>query len=264
MRHSQELPSAGLKSQPPGYSYETTGYEQFQVIFVASGRLHFSVCDQDIAVDPGQLVALRAGSAFRLYTDPDSGYGGVFYVHRLPLPDAFHGPAAACPADRTAQQLAGLMQQEIAAPGPGSKEVLAGLGQALAWVAVRLIARSAASSARPDPARYWTDAVRQAIQANLYTHHGVRELLAGIPLSYRQLTRYFTQVARQSPKQYQLQIKLIEAQRLLSETALPVTTVAIELGFPSSQHFAARFKQFCHRTPSAHRRRTPPSTLPSF
>ncbi|HTL51584.1 MAG TPA: AraC family transcriptional regulator, partial [Planctomycetota bacterium] len=82
-----------------------------------------------------------------------------------------------------------------------------------------------------------------------------RELLAGIPLSYRQLTRYFCSTTRQSPKQYQLQAKLIEAQRLLSETKLPVTTIALELGFPSSQHFASRYKHYFGRTPSAHRRR---------
>lgn len=249
---------AGLKSQPPRYSFSTQGYDQFQVIFVASGELHLVVRDQDSVAPPGHLVVLPIGAAFRLYTPAADGYGGVFCVLREPLPENFSGPAAwSGPADRAAQQLAGQMQQEIAAPGAGSQELLDHLGSALAWRAVRQMAAAAAAldGTRAQSARYWADSVRQAIQANLFSPRGVRAILADCGLSYRQLARHFATVAGEAPKDYQLRLKISEAQRLLTETNLSITNIAFELGFPSSQHFATQFTRLTGRKPSTVRQR---------
>jgi AraC-like DNA-binding protein len=49
-------------------------------------------------------------------------------------------------------------------------------------------------------------------------------------------------------------LKLAEARKLLVETSLPVSTIAAELGFPSSQHFATRFRKLTGQSPSALRR----------
>ena len=48
-------------------------------------------------------------------------------------------------------------------------------------------------------------------------------------------------------------LRIDEARRLLTETRMDITSIAIELGFSSSQHFASRFKNLTGRTPSDYR-----------
>jgi AraC-like DNA-binding protein len=51
------------------------------------------------------------------------------------------------------------------------------------------------------------------------------------------------------PSAWMQQRRLDEAQRLLSETDLAVTEIAMQMGFSSSQHFATRFRRLTGTTP---------------
>ncbi|MFW5846112.1 MAG: helix-turn-helix transcriptional regulator [Planctomycetota bacterium] len=75
-------------------------------------------------------------------------------------------------------------------------------------------------------------------------------MLDGLGLGYRQLTRHFVAAMGMAPKQYQLLRRIEEAQRLLQQTRLSITSIAVELGFPSSQHFATQFKRITGSRPS--------------
>ena len=101
--------------------------------------------------------------------------------------------------------------------------------------------------------REWAVAARAALDATLYANIVSREVFEKLPMSYRQLSRYFSQTFAQSPKQYQLHAKLTEAQKMLSETSLSITAIAMELGFASSQHLATQFKKFTNCSPSEYR-----------
>ena len=93
MRHDVIRQTAGRKSQPPRYSFATDRYDQFQVIYVSTGRLIMTVNDQDIPIDPGGIALLRVSSRFRLRTEA-KGYSGVFYsAYNDPTPK-LAGPAA--------------------------------------------------------------------------------------------------------------------------------------------------------------------------
>ena len=70
--------TAGLKSQPPGYSFESRDYEHFQVIFVRQGNLYFTAENRIKALGPGELLVLRLGGAFKLSCG-NVGYSGVFF-----------------------------------------------------------------------------------------------------------------------------------------------------------------------------------------
>ena len=214
-----------------------------------------TVREQDIILDAGHIALLRVSSAFKLRTEA-KGYAGVFFsAFNDPEPE-FTGSAVACVADPTARDLAGLMQAEIDRPRTGGRDVLASIGRALAWQAIRLAADSSASSERTEYSRYWTDCAKQAINANLFTARDVRDILSTLTLSYRQLSRYFVQCAGMTPKEYQMRARIIEAQRLLTETSLPVTTIAYELNYPSSQHFATQFRKLTGDSPGDYRRAT--------
>ena len=104
-------------------------------------------------------------------------------------------------------------------------------------------------------AQYWASCSRQALDARLYTGQSAREVLDSLKLSYRQLSRHFYHVLGMTPKQYQLQARIEEAKRLLLETNMPITAIAFELGYTTSQHFATQFQGYVGKAPKAFRKK---------
>lgn len=250
MRHFAYTVTATRKSQPPRYRYSTARYDMFQVIYVSGGELRFKTAGIDTRLGPGDLAILREGSGFELSTG-EIGYHGVCFCATGELPSAFQGAAETTRGSVGARALARLMEQHMASPTPEAGAVLEGLGRALAWEAVRAGAEGDRPGGARRPAAEWAGAVRSALDASLYTTLTARRSLRALPLSYRQLSRLFTQQYGVSPKAYQLHARLQEGRRLLECTEMDVTAIAMELGFASSQHFATRFKALTGHTPSA-------------
>ncbi len=65
--------------------------------------------------------------------------------------------------------------------------------------------------------------------------------------------RLFRQATGESPHQYVLRQRLAVAKRLLKETDLPLTHVALEVGIPNQSHFTQAFKRYCGMTPLVYR-----------
>jgi AraC-like DNA-binding protein len=66
----------------------------------------------------------------------------------------------------------------------------------------------------------------------------------------------FRMLAGLPPRQYQLACRMSAARELLTTTVLPVTEIALRLGFCTSQHFANLFKRHTGVTPRACREGT--------
>ena len=253
MRRKLPARNAGQKTQPPRYRFETSDYDQLHVIYVSRGRLFFESRGGKQTLGPGDLVLMREGSAFGLHTR-SRGYGGVFFAAAGTGRPEFRGRAVALSADAGARTLAAMMEGEIASPGEGSDQVLLGLGRALAWRALRQSRRPAEEDEK-ETGRYWAECARAALEATLYAGRGARDVLAPLGISYRHLARHFSAHLGISPKKYQIRARVREARRLLAETRLLVTAIAFELGYPSSQHFAAQFRRVTGRSPSEWRTR---------
>ncbi|HEX2949504.1 MAG TPA: helix-turn-helix transcriptional regulator [Armatimonadota bacterium] len=250
MRHQSLHCLAGIKMQPVGYQFTTTAYDHLQVIYIREGCLHFFSPDTwQQTLSTGDGVILRIGSRFRL-SCPDVGYAGVgINVFDEAQPE-YRGISVPFHANQSVRELAMLMSREIDTPAAGTPQVMEGLGMAMVWQALRQV------TSPPDPldtTREWAERAQQTILATLTTGRGVREALASLPLSYRQLARHFFTNFGLSPKQYQQQCRLQEVKRLLLETQLSVTTIAHELGYPSSQHLSAQFHQMVGMSPQQYR-----------
>jgi AraC-like DNA-binding protein len=57
-----------------------------------------------------------------------------------------------------------------------------------------------------------------------------------------------------TPHEYQARAQVQEAKHLLSATELPITDIAFELNYSSSQYFATVFRRLAGITPQAYRR----------
>jgi len=251
MRHSFVPARADLKSQPAGYSYRTVAYDHFQVIYLTEGRLHFYAEGIEQLLVAGDGVVLGVGSAFQLRC-LETSYHGVGVNLYDDIVRDFHGSAVPFIGNQVLQDVAVMIQHEIAQPDIGTEHILIGLGSILYWQALRLTGSLA--SLPSEGAQDWAEKARQAILATLTTGNSVRAALGALPLSYRQLARYFSAQMGVSPKQYQQSCRLTEIKRLLCETNVSITTLAHEFGYPSSQHFSARFLRATGVTPGVYRR----------
>ena len=67
------------------------------------------------------------------------------------------------------------------------------------------------------------------------------------------LTRLFQRHHATSPHQYLLERRIAKASRILAETELPISEVALATGFSSQSHFATAFKKKVGLSPKAYR-----------
>jgi AraC family transcriptional regulator of adaptative response / DNA-3-methyladenine glycosylase II len=88
---------------------------------------------------------------------------------------------------------------------------------------------------------------------------GLVDLAAKLGVGKRHLRRLFQEHLGVSPKRFALTERTLFAKKLLSETALPVTKIALTSGFGSIRRFNAAFNKLYGKTPSAIRRRDPNS-----
>ncbi len=124
----------------------------------------------------------------------------------------------------------------------------------LATILALLLSRSAASDRRPSrrvaplsPAR-----LRKARGVMIERAGGadIETLARAVDLSPGHFSRSFRAATGETPHRMASALRIEEAMRLLSETELPVTSIALDLGFASSAHFSSRFKALVGMPPS--------------
>jgi AraC-like DNA-binding protein len=83
----------------------------------------------------------------------------------------------------------------------------------------------------------------------------LEELARRAGISPAHLRERFREEIGLPPHQYLLQTRIDRARQLLRETDVPITQLARDLGFGSSQHFATTFKKLCGTTPQEFRKK---------
>ncbi len=80
------------------------------------------------------------------------------------------------------------------------------------------------------------------------------EIARRVGLSQRQLQRMFRHYLDLSPVQYYLQLRLLRARELLSQSSRSVMSVTVACGFQSSCHFSKAYREQFGYAPSSERR----------
>lgn len=93
------------------------------------------------------------------------------------------------------------------------------------------------------------------IQGELHRNLRVLELARRVHLSPWHFIRLFKAETSYSPKQYVRQVKMKQAEELLSESFLSVKEIAANLGFEDRSQFSRYFKRFCGCAPTEFRAR---------
>jgi AraC-like DNA-binding protein len=247
------LVEAIIKKQPANYQFESLTYEYSQIIYIKRGKLFLHTKNEEKAMKSGCAVCLPKESSFKLFCRSGKGYEGIAAIYpEMENFISFTNPIAfvATPGVR---EIADLIEQEIYSPKFNSQSILDGLINSFAGLCLRLAAQNKHGDPYQANASFWADNVKQTIERLIYSSESINNIFSGFDLSYRQLSRYFKLEYGMSPKKYQIICKLEEAKRLLVNTSFSITTIAIELGFPSSQHFTMQFKKSLGISPSSYR-----------
>ncbi len=95
--------------------------------------------------------------------------------------------------------------------------------------------------------------VLTSMEANLETPLTAQEIADIAAMSVRQTERLFARYLKTTPMAFYMKMRLEKAHRLLSQTEMSVTEVAIACGYQSSSHFTKSFRATYGVTPRAMR-----------
>ncbi|WP_165460302.1 helix-turn-helix transcriptional regulator [Atlantibacter sp.] len=92
------------------------------------------------------------------------------------------------------------------------------------------------------------------VEDNIYSLTGIDELVQEVGYSRRTIETWFKQWYKQSVGEYMLKRRISRAAILLRMTSLPITEIAFQFHYHSSQGFARSFKKITGLTPSEYRK----------
>jgi transcriptional regulator GlxA family with amidase domain len=95
--------------------------------------------------------------------------------------------------------------------------------------------------------------VREFIEAHLEENIRLQVLAVIVGLSMSHFARAFKQSEGVTPHDYVLRCRVKRAQELLADTDLPLSEIAIAVGFADQSHCARRFREHVGLTPSRYR-----------
>ncbi len=96
---------------------------------------------------------------------------------------------------------------------------------------------------------------RNYIEKNICSDISAAELAEYFGLSPARFNDRFKADTGQTPADFIRRIKCSKAQEMLAETKRPITEIAFDLGFSSSQYFASVFKKYTGMTPGQFRKK---------
>lgn len=94
------------------------------------------------------------------------------------------------------------------------------------------------------------------IEGGALDQGSIEALSARLGVGSRHLSRLFKKHLGASPLQVAKTLRIQRAKRLLDETALSISEIALDAGFPSARRMSAAFSELYGRSPSTIRRRS--------
>ncbi len=107
-----------------------------------------------------------------------------------------------------------------------------------------------------------TELIKRYINSHLGENIMKEDIAGQIHLNSDYITRIFKKETGISVKSYIIQQKMLAARQLLQDTDLPISHIAVKLGYSNFSHFSSTYKKQFGITPNEEKRRSsPPGTL---
>lgn len=226
--------------------------EMYHIFFILSGQLHVDYRGHSFVAPQGSVVVLDCRLPHRYYCknkvnfiwlDIDGGataaYVKLLIARNVPM---FQLPNFNRLVNR--MMLIGHEMEEQTADEHINSSFWHGLFAMLA---------STADRQNADARSRVTDYAVQYIQQNFAKKLTLEELAAQCGISVYHFIRLFKQAQNCTPHEYIVGVRLRQGIHLLLTTTLPVSEIAVSVGFHSSAHFSSCFKANYGMTPQQYR-----------
>lgn len=113
-------------------------------------------------------------------------------------------------------------------------------------ISTPLVSSEAADMLSPDHLESVDGRVRTAlmlIQTEGYSRASIEHIAALVNLSVTRLTHLFKECIGTSPRNYDVQLRLLKAQKLIKHTYLRIKEIEAKCGFSDSSRFALQFRR---------------------
>jgi AraC-like DNA-binding protein/quercetin dioxygenase-like cupin family protein len=229
-----------VESVPPGSVFFTLPWETH-----GSTREQEPGCELHFAVL--RLQGRRRGSTRQIAFDPSFGLSAAF-SDRLRR-QIVRAPRRAWPATETMRFLLPRLVKETALDGDGSPDAITGLAKLVLVELSRSLSTRAPAAAQPPAAERVHAFVRRlAVECHLpWTLEGMADACG---LSRTRFADLLKQLTGDTPRMALNRARVERATALLKQTDRPITRVALDCGFGSSQYFAYVYRQYAGRSAS--------------
>ena len=243
----------GTKEYAVDYRLVVEQYDIFQVQIVRAGKLALETDGLSVVLTPGFGVIYRLDSSYTV-SALDAEVHVLYFTFRVDERSAFRGSVTTFELDSALIALVDTLEREVACEREANRWLLHSLCEGIAARANELAPCPQSASQRSDAL---DEAVAQAcgiLDASAHTGQTPQEIMSTLGFSYRHLARRFKERYGLSPKQYQIQVRVRLACRLLGDSSLTISEISWRLTYSSPQNFSRQFKSIQGQTPAEYRR----------
>ena len=248
----------------------------FEACVLQHGTQAYTVGESRFDLSAGDMIITKPGDIHGTDTEPENR-GRLYWVQFIrPAPGHRFLDLSVAETRQLFERFSGLstcLYHQCAALVPTFEQVLAAAADAptllpkahIRNALVRLVLELAELTSHTAQTQCSSD-IRRALghlEAHCACHVSVASLARVAGISESHFKAKFRREVGMTPMEYLLWYRTEQAKRLLRNTDRPVTSIAIDLGFATSQHFATVFKRLTDCTPRAFRATclTQPKTL---
>jgi len=248
-----------------------------EICYLKKGEQIYTIAGQDYLLKGNDVFITYPGEKHSTGGNPE-GKGTLYWVQvKIPLPrNTFLGltPAHARPLllrlkhiptrhFRGTPKLQVLFENIISKHENARTDPLARLSIGATLIEWLLLVIEQSARAEKQTLSRDIEQVIQQMNQELEENPSMDDYAASIHLSASRFKAKFKEQVGIPPGEYSLRCKIEAAKTRLKTVETPITDLAFELGFSSSQYFATTFKRFENMTPGEYRKsitQTPPST----
>lgn len=265
-----ESVAAGYETYPPRVGHPSGFYfdvgkgrvlESYQLLYITSGRGSFYGPDRKrIGIGAGDMVLLRPNRWHSYMPDRETGWHEYWIGFRGPNIDArfrndFFDDSREVFRVGVREEITALYDKaiEVAENERSSyQQYLAGIANLLLGMTMYYHANHQFVSL--DVVRQ-IDRARRIMREELYADISPDEVARRVNMSYSWFRKMFRDYTNISPARYMQELRLQEACRLLSGTAMSIKEIAFRLNYGDASYFSNMFRRHLRMTPVEYRRR---------
>lgn len=236
-------------------------HDSYSLGLVLRGGCRAFLAGRDMELEPGELCVMHPGEVHACNPLPGSGWTYRMFHIDAPLMAQAASALGACPPDGPGFARPVFGDPFLAAQLTALHHAVARGGEALEKESLlesalgRLIIRHGSSAPAPEPAEEpgAVRIIRDYLDARATDKVRLEELAAATGLSRYAVLRAFRRATGLTPHEYQTQLRIARARRLLQAGA-SLPDVALDTGYADQSHFTHAFRQVTGTTPRQYQR----------